>query len=394
VGRRWIAAAAAAALLAPSSGAAQGRSKDAETCPWCKDDPALMQAAGVLSHGPIAIGPEGSQTLAAKLVGPAWRFAETAHLRFASSLADEAIDMKDRARVEAELARLREALPSIPMKLKRLDPWLRLHLFAMKGEELYARFQRLLGVTDADFPEERTAEGPFMGAGRYLGEKDKFEVVLHRARATHTLFTGDFSGIRVTDSLRWHFPGQHKLLASVPAEDSDLREDRWLWPHVAHNLSHLFFCGYKHFSYDPPIWLDEGLALAIEKEAEPASTTREGEEGSERYGGGPSDWNEAARKLVARGKAPRLAELMSAKGFSELDDDANVAAWSIVRFLLDEHGEAFARFLGGIKGQLDAAGYPSGADLGDLQRRLLRELWGWSPADLDAAWTAWVLARE
>ena len=384
----------ALALTAPAAPALQGRGKDPETCPWCKNDPELMQAAGVLSHGPISIGPEGSEVLAAKLVGPAWRFAETAHLRFASSLADQAIDMRDRERVEAELARLRETLPSIPRKLKRLDPWLRLHLFAMKGEELYARFQRLLGVTDADFPEERTAEGPFMGAGRYLGEKDKFEVVIHRARATHGLFTADFSGLRVSDSLRWHFPREHKLLASVPAEDSNLREDRWLWPHVAHNLSHLFLCAYKHFSYDPPIWLDEGLALAMEKEAEPGSTTREGEEGSERFSGGPSDWNEAARKLVARGKAPRLAELMAAKGFSELDDDANIAVWSIARFLLDEHGEPFAGFLGGIKGQLDAAGYPSGADLPDLQRRLLRELWGWSPADLDAAWKAWVLARE
>jgi hypothetical protein len=278
--------------------------------------------------------------------------------------------------------------------VKRLDPWLRLHLFAMRGEELYTRFQALLGVTDADFPESRTAEGPYMGNGRFLGEKDKFEVVIHATRRSHYSFTEDFTGIRVTDSFRWHVPEVHKLLVSVPAEDADLRQDRWLFPHVAHNLAHAFFVAYKHFSYDPPIWIDEGLAHAIEKEIEPLSQTTDGEEGSLRDTKGPSDWTKAARELVRKEKAATTAALMHAKAFGELDMDANVVCWSRVRFLIDVHPDAFARFLGGIKGQLDAQGYPTGADLEGLQRNLLKEIWGWTPADLDQAWETWLLAPD
>jgi len=95
---------------------------------------------------------------------------------------------------------------------------------------------------------------------------------------------------------------------------------------------------------------------------------------------------------VNSGKAPRLAELMAAKDYSELGSDGSVAAWSITRFLMDAHGERYARFLGGLKGQLDAKGLPSGEDLPGLQRKLLRELWDWSPLDVDEQWRAWVKA--
>jgi hypothetical protein len=108
----------------------------------------------------------------------------------------------------------------------------------------------------------------------------------------------------------------------------------------------------------------------------------------------PSDWPARAAKLVAAGKAPTFAQLVHAKSFAELDMDAQVCAWSRLRFLADEHPAELAAFLGGVKGQLDAAGYPSGADLPGLQRSLLKELWGWTPAEFDAAWTAWVEGRE
>jgi hypothetical protein len=356
-----------------------------------------MAAAGVLSHGPIPIGPPaadggpGSAAIAA-LPDSQWIFLETEHLRWASALGEERVEQQDRARVDAELERLRAVLPHVPKKARKLDPWLRLHLLAMRGEELYARFQGLLGVTDADFPERRSADGPYMGDGRFLGERDKFEVVLHGTRSSHKLFTAGFTGVQVTDSLREHLRPAHKMLVSIPAEDADLKRDRGLFPHIAHNLSHLFLCAYKHFSYDPPIWLDEGLAHALEKEIDPESTTTDGEEGTLRDTKGPSDWWEASRKLAASGKAANFAQLLHTKSFSELELDLQIAAWSRVRFLLDEHPQAFAAFLGGVKGQLDAQGYPTGSDLPELQRRLLKELLGWTPADFDAAWTTWATA--
>lgn len=387
--RRRLAALALLALAA-SAGAQ-------ERCPWCKDDPALLAAAGLVGHGPMDVGKpradarRGSDVLREELPASQWVFLESAHLRLASALDAENVSGKDRERVEADLARLRVHLPDVPLKARRLDPWLRAHLIVLRAEELYARFQRLLGVSDADFPDRR-GEGPYMGDGPYLGERDKFEIVVHASRRSHQAFTLDLCGVSITDSLRWHLNPPHKLVVSIPAEDADLARDRGLEAHVAHNLSHLFLCAYKHFSYDPPIWLDEGLAHLIEKEVDPDSTTTDGDEGAMRETHAPSDWPARAAKLAAAGKAPTFAQLLHAKSFGELDMDAQICAWSRLRFLADLHPQALAAFLGGVKGQLDAAGYPSGEDLPGLQRRLLKELWGWTPADFDAAWLAWVLA--
>lgn len=362
-------------------------------CPWCKNDPETMQAAGVLSHGPIAIASKGSAALVESLPSADWIFLETPHLRWAFALGPETVELADKRRVRAELARLKKLLPSVPTDAGKLDPWLRLHLLGMKGEELYARFQKLLQVTDSDFPETRAPDGPFMGAGRFLGEKDKFEVVLHPSRALHKTFTTDLCGVQVNDSFRWHFKIEHKLLVSIPAEDPDLRRDRWLFPHVAHNLSHAFLCAYKHFSYDPPVWIDEGLAHAIEKEIEPQSVTTDGAEGASRETHTPSDWTAAVRMLVAKKTAVPLAELLHVKDFGELDADAHLVTWSMLRFLIDEHPKELAAILGGIKGQLDAGGIPSGKDLTDLQRKLFQSNGGWTPAGFDEAWRKWA-ARQ
>jgi glutaredoxin len=359
------------------------------TCPWCKNDPQLMKAAGVVSHGPMPIGTKTSVEFERELPAAQWIFLESAHIRWASSLPEQKVDLENRERVEKELARLRVALPSVPKEVKKLDPWLRLHLIAMKGEDVYARFQEVLRVTDADFPEERRADGPFMGAGKYLGEKDKFEVTLHSNRATHHLFTKEFSGAQVTNALRWHFPGLHKMHASLPCEDSDLKQDEWLFPHIAHNLSHLFFSAYKHFSYDPPLWLDEGLALCLEKEIDPRATTNEGEEGSFRDATYPQDWFDATRKMLARGRQKTLAQLLYEKEVGALDRDALFTTWSMVRFLLDTQPEGLAKLLGGVKGQLDEQGVPTGRDLPGLQRRLFKEIWGWTPQSFDELWRAW-----
>ncbi|MEO6711207.1 MAG: hypothetical protein ABI054_13365, partial [Planctomycetota bacterium] len=182
----------------------------------------------------------------------------------------------------------------------------------------------------------------------------------------------------------------HKMIVSVPAEEPDLRQDRWLFPHIAHNLSHLFFCAYKHFNYDPPVWLDEGLAHAMEKEIAPESNTTDGEEGALNDKTGPEDWGKAARAIESSGKDRSLAELLHAKEFAELDMPANIIAWSKVRFLLDTEPEKFAKLLGIVKGQLDAKGVPNGQNLEDLERNALRDLWSWSPAELDAAWRVWI----
>ncbi|MCE9596219.1 MAG: hypothetical protein K8S98_18670 [Planctomycetes bacterium] len=365
-----------------------------DVCPYCKNDPSSMQACGLVTHAPTTIGLGTPAEFAAKLVGPKWIFAETAHLRIAFAPGASSVDQADRKSIDAELDLLRKVLPTVPSKPKRLDPYLRLHLIALRSEKLYARVQTILRVTDADFPEKREAGKPYMGNGKFLGEKDKFELVIHATNATHKLFTRELAGIEVTDSFRWHVPDVHKMLVSIPAEDPFLKSDRWLFTRIAHNLAHLFFCAYKHFSFEPPPWLDEGLALVLEKEIEIDAQTLEREEGGiPRDYTSPDPWS-AVRKLALSGKSNGLADLMYAKNHAELTPERALIAWSMVRFLIDEKGEEFAGFVADVKGQLDAAGLPTGANLVDLQREKLRERFRWTPQQFDEAWKAWVTRKR
>lgn len=380
--------------LLPLVGSSEPQKSKDDVCPYCKNDPALLGAAGLVSHGPIDLGPEGgSEGIAKRLAMSDWLFLESTHIRWGSSLASESVKAKDRERLAPELDALREFFPEIPDKVKQLDPYLRLHLMAYRGERFYSRFQTLLGVTDADFPETRQNDGPYMGNGKYLGESDKFEVLIHVNRGTHQMFTMDHMGVSVTDSMRWHFQGLHKMNVSIPAADADLRYDRYLYPHTIHNLSHLFLCAYKHFSYDPPIWLDEGLAHAMEYEIDPEFHTLDGDEGSMPENKGTADWNKSLATLQRRGKLAPFADLLRVDTFGELTQDQHVTAFGIVQFLLEAHPERFAAFIGAIKGQLNEAGYPDGSDLRGLQRKQLKGLFDWSPQDLDTAFQAWLEAR-
>jgi hypothetical protein len=384
----------ALALLA-SAGVASAQQRDEKSplaaCPYCADDPALLAKLGLVRHGVMPFGARDSLAIASGAPRGTWWFLESAHFRLALGIGPCAIEPARIAAVERELAVLRSVLPKVPRSPRKLDPALRLHLVAQRLEQSYARVQRAFGVADADFPESRPVDGPFMGDGRFLGEKDKFEFAIFATTADHNAWIKPFSGATVTDTLRWHFSPQHKLHASVPADEADLRTDLGLQTHLTHNLAHLMLCAYKHFSYDPPTWLDEGLAIYFEKELDPEAITLEGQEGGSKSARPPANF--AARALALQDLGPRFARLLGLREVADFEGDDLVASWAIAKFLVEAHPQAFAHFVGALKGQLDERGTPTGRDLAGLQRKLLQELWQWNPQQLDREWRAWFSAQ-
>lgn len=386
---RWIAILLTGAVLWEPR-AAQDAKKKPEVCPWCKNDPKRLEASKSISHGPLLFGKNSSDEIVKRLPAPQWLFLETPHMKFASSLGAENVTLAERPRVEADLEKLRKAFPNIPKKITQVDPWLRIHLMAYRAEEYYSKFEDVLKVHDEDFPASRQATGKYMGDGRFLGERNKFELVVHSDRKTHLLYTEEHMGVRITDALRWHFKDPHRMVASIAATD-DLSSDKFLFPHVIHVATHLWFCAYKHFSYDPPAWLDEGLAHYLELDTfKDLNVTFCSDEGAGPERERSKNYLPEAKSLVDRKKATSFAELLHKKNFSDLKKEDHITAYAKVRFLAEEHPQKFAEFLGAIKGQLDEQGYPSGKDLPGLQRKLLKDLWNWTPDQFDQAFEVWI----
>ena len=385
---------AALALLLPVPCTAFTPAADTTPCAWCADEPERLAGARAIGHGPFPIARTTSAALAEQFDDREWLFLETPHFRIAWNLPASRITRKDAKVLEPDIARLRAVLIGVPERISKLPSGLRLHLMGQLLEDTYDRFQELADITDADFLPRNERDPPWMGAGPFLGELDKFEFVYHADRETHEQFTRECTGVRSTDALRWHFSPAHKLMASIPAEDPDLRQDRWLRGHSVHLASHLMFCAYKHFTYDPPLWMDEGLAHALERELEPASTTIDTDEGAGADRPKSKPWTGRDKKLVKRDKAPRVSTLMRIQSFADMDEAAHITSWSILCFMIEKHPAELAAVLGGVKGQLNASGVHSGGDLPGLQRRLFKEILGWSPAEFDSHWQAWVLEER
>jgi hypothetical protein len=351
-----------------------------------------LHEAGILSQDVQPIGDPALGNFAESFpIG--WNYLETKHFRIASSLKKMKLSVKDRKRMAPELEKLAEFLPDIGSRPPSLTSKEYLILIGIRLESLYAQFQKIVQVEDSDFPSsraEQAGEGPYMGDGPYLGEREKFEVVLHINRNEHIEFIEMQRGIKMNDTVRWHCRNPSKLIVSMPCVDGDLREDRWLWPHLAHNTTHMLFEGFKFFAYDPPLWLAEGLALYIEKNIEPESWTRDGDEGVFFEPARSKDWSKDILKLVKQKKSVGMPSLMMAQRPADLNRAANVTAWSITSFLLQEHADNYATLIGTIKGQLDEQGYPTDYKINKVQREELKRLWGWTPMSMEKAWIEWL----
>src|SRR5690606_11114383 len=136
-----------------------------------------------------------------------------------------------REKIREELTELSAKLPKVNPKARTLSPWLRLHLTAHRAEKCYAEVQRMLGVTDDDFPARKEdvviGRGRFMGYGKYLGMQEKYLLLVPERGAACTAYLKDFIGRDTTFGQRWHFIKTGALLYAVGTdmEDGRLKDD-------------------------------------------------------------------------------------------------------------------------------------------------------------------------
>jgi hypothetical protein len=192
------------AWLASTSGltAQGGRDPVPEIDPYTKNDPATLKRAGYVSYGPFRFGDDHTSFhVGEALGGVPLLWVETEHFRLGSSLdkIDYPSERKEKKRLEGELDRLREKLPRLKRKVKEIDPWLRLHLYAQRLEDLYTDFCKRLDISPEDFPE-KTKEG----AGPYLGMPEKFAVLLCEKKSSFGRYTATYLGQSVQAPYRYH----------------------------------------------------------------------------------------------------------------------------------------------------------------------------------------------
>jgi hypothetical protein len=394
--RGWLAAAiflcfAPVLRFAEPTAAAQSQQKQpkADICPWCKNDPKILAKAKLVGHGPMPFGKTTSEDVKNFLSYTTLYFIESEHFRIASSLEGYSIPEEEWRRYEAELLELKKVLPGVTERMRTLDPWLRMHLYAMRCEQRYQRFLSLLKITDADFYEKRDFGKPYMGEGKFLGMKDKYEISFLKDLRQFKDLLRDQAGSTQQDTKRWHYVERGVLAVFIPVWDSR-RDDVNLYAHLSHNLGHEFVLGYKHYTYEPPKWFEEGFAHMYEKEISEEYNSFDSEEAAigQMYEG--KDWRQGVLRILGKGKAAPTADMIHKKGLSDIGKDDHLITWSRVEFMVKTMPDKFPKFMNAIRGRIGPNGQPDGANIQGVQRDFFKEECGWTLAEFDREWEKWV----
>ena len=390
----------ALALASPAD--AQRRSKDVPkndptNDPYTEGDPEVWKEIGIVSMGGFDFGESNTKTIDEQLPMCEILWLETAHFKIGFALGSYKVPQKEKDKILGELTLLSETLPNLKPKQKTLDPWLRLHLYGQRAEQLYQRFLDLVQVEESVFPDGSKpwdTTGTYWGEGPYLGEKSKYEILILPSESAHLTYLGDNFGLGNKRTQRWNIVNRQAITVTIHEKQGSLKTDTAMHAHVAFNLGHNFLDGFKFYAYDSPIWLREGLGHFFEREISPKYNTFDGDEGSVPEMTKKSDWQSEVVKLVRTGKAPRMAEMIRFNNYGELELDHHFTTWSMVEFLATAHPTKFADLIKGLKGITDEQGYSDGSDLPGKQRDLFKSLFGWTFAQFDEAWAAWVLEAE
>jgi hypothetical protein len=367
-----------------------------EACTVCAADPERMLAGGIVSHGPFPFGSFDTLDAEEQLGYLELRWIETEHFRIGMAVDGMKVDTKDKKKVLAELERLAEVFPEVSAKKKSLDPWLRLHLYAQRCEDVYKRMLRLLRIEQSDLPDGESqwyaGKGKYMGEGPHMGQADRYELMVLPDEASQVAYLDRNYGLRVKMPQQWHVTDRGALTITLHTSLDGTRKDAGLHGNVAFNFGHLLLNGYQHWSYDLPVWLVEGTGHYVQRELDPRYNSFTGSEGATANKTNKSDWQKEALKLVKGGDAPRLAQLQSRRSFGELEVDDHITAWSMVEFLATEHPAAFALIIDDMSGRKDERGHTDSNDLGGAMRTAFKERLGMTYSQFDEAWAEWVRA--
>jgi hypothetical protein len=382
--------AVAVALLALPAFAQKKAPDDPAGCPWCHNDPVLLEKAGLKNHGPFAFGKYDTAKAEELLPEVEFRWIETEHFRIGFTLGQHKVKLEEKKKILAELTRLKPFFPDLKPETQILDPWMRVHLYAQRCEDVYKRFREILRLDNATFADGSGVwRGSYQGEGPFLGMKEKYEFLVLPSEAAHVEFLVANCGLKIRKSQRWHYIERGAIGIICHAQQGRLRTDAALHGHVAFNLAHNLLDGLKHYSYDTPIWFHEGLAHVMERDVDPNYNSFDSGEGATAEETSKANWKPEVLKLIAEDKAPRLAELMGLKSYAELKLADHFTTWSMVDYLLQQKPEQFAKFVWIMKSNQDEKGLPTGSNLLEWHRTAFKEAFGWNYPEFDEAWRAW-----
>ncbi len=376
------------AALLGADALAQGErpKRKRDRCSFCDHDPEQLEA-NQMHHGPFPFGRTDSAAIAEEGV---WKpmMLETEHFRILGDFPKWKVPQDEVKTYRAELAALQERWPEVKPKQSSLDPWYRVHLLGERLEALYDRFLTLAGNTDEDFLDEE--RNIMRGIGRYLGQKEKFEVMVFEDANPYREYMRNTWGLSYLKPQCWNNIDRESLWFGVNMETDAIQHDKHLSAVVMHGVGHNLLNGYMHYSYEMPVWIYEGTGHWLERDFDGRFDTFCSIEGNVDVGKATHNWPPQVRKLVMKGRGSSFAQLIRKNSLAEIDYEDHLIAWSKIDFLIQAKPEAFGAWLTELKSRRNAEGFPDGTKMDDAQRDGFKRHFGWTLNKAEEEWKEWV----
>jgi hypothetical protein len=362
--------------------------------PYTRGSAASLERAGYVSLGPFPWC-EGWTTdrLAAELGGIPIVWVETAHLRIGSTLATYKArgDQAEKRLLARELAELEPLLGNSKLSPSKIDPWLRLHLYARRAEAVHALFCRSFGLDPAEFGPAREGGPQKLAPGPHLGLEMKPVLLLCEKRSTLARFCRLVLGRDGTDPIRERLPGP-TLFVGLSAETLRSWEqelDLALHAQAATDLALNLVDGFRDNGYRTPLWFKYGWSHVVargvdERFAFYARSAQREDKNAWR-------WAPRVQALVANDYAPTFEQAARWARFEDLRGPEHMVSWSKVGWMLEQGPQAMRRWILALTEPLPELKGPE-LDAHLVQRQLdaLREFGGGRDLGaIEADWRAW-----
>jgi hypothetical protein len=397
--RRFLIPPLATALALGGLVAAQGEiERFPKIDPYTKSSPETIKKAGYASLGPFRFGDDHTtDQVESTLGGIPLIWVETAHFKLGSGLPEYAgpADKRERARLESELARLAERLPDVKVKTRKLDPWLRLHLFAQRLEDLYADFLRAFDLEESDFPTAPPGAdvtgSAYMGAGPYLGMGSKFTVLVLDRKSSLGRYSNIYLGRQIDHPSRWHFDRTDSFLYLTAAEylEGDYVNDSALACDVIAGVAQNLVAGFRGYRVLVPFAVGEGLAHWFSRRFDPRYHLFSGTDPARVRTKDEWNWAPSVRARAEHNYYPSTHDMLGWQDADALEWADHLVLWSRMDYLFAREDGAAGRFLRLLKDP--PAGELTGEQLVERARASLAAATGVELARFDELWDEWVL---
>jgi hypothetical protein len=370
--------------------------------PYTNNEPERYKAAGYENYHRFMVTDQLGTTEVMQALGDLEMiWVETKHFKIGSTLKEFKIpaDKIQKERIAEEVGRLRVKMPEVPKKVKKLDPWLRVHLYAQRLEEEYIAIQELLSVTDESFPTSPGTyiKGRYMGEGVYMGQKNKFIVLLTTKKSTLHRFAQRWcdANFQADSPVAHNFHTAGCMLYGTSPELADgyFYDDARLHMNLCFGVAVNMLLGYKGYMFDIPIWIKEGIAHcyvnSIDARYHNFSLIKDQFPNEKKLW----KWEPRVRKLVQNEAFIPVSEIMTWTAPDDFRIGHHMNIWSRVDYLIKSDRERFASFVGAMKDKFQVRGGTVITPEMMLERQVktFQQVYNMTPEEFDLQWSAWVL---